>query len=142
LVAGTLRALDPDTRKTLHDEVRRTAERIAEAHRLQARVALELGPPPIVNRKASVDWVRQAVTALLGAAALVPLGNLNMAAEDFAFYLEDRQGCFFRIGACEEGGDFIPVHTPRFYAADESIFVGAAVLAESARVAAARLAAS
>jgi hippurate hydrolase len=80
------------------------------------------------------------VTSLLGPDALVPLENLNMAAEDFAFYLEDRHGCFVRIGACEEGGEFIPVHTPRFYAADESIFVGAAVLAESARIAAASLA--
>jgi hypothetical protein len=29
----------------------------------------------------------------------------------------------------------IPAHSPRFYAAEESIFIGAAVLAESARVA-------
>jgi hippurate hydrolase len=43
-------------------------------------------------------------------------------------------GCFLRVGACEAGGEAIPAHTPRFYAADESIFVGAAVLAESARV--------
>jgi hypothetical protein len=34
----------------------------------------------------------------------------------------------------------IPAHAPRFYAAEESIFVGAAVLAETARVASRALA--
>src|SRR5207244_1929482 len=40
-----------------------------------------------------------------------------------------------RIGAREPGGEPIPAHSPRFYAAEESIFVGAAVLAETARIA-------
>jgi len=37
----------------------------------------------------------------------------------------------------EEGGDFIPAHSPRFYPADGSTFVGAGVLAETAGIAAA-----
>jgi hypothetical protein len=49
--------------------------------------------------------------------------------------MERIPGCFLRIGAREVGGDVIPAHSPRFYAAEDSIFVGAAVLAESARVA-------
>jgi len=64
-----------------------------------------------------------------------------MAAEDFAWYLEHVPGCFLRIGAREDGGDPIPAHSSRFYAADEAIFTGAAVLAETARVASAALAA-
>jgi hippurate hydrolase len=63
-----------------------------------------------------------------------------MAGEDFAHYLERIPGCFMRIGAREEGGEPIPAHSPTFYAAEESIFVGAAVLAETARVASAALA--
>jgi hippurate hydrolase len=43
-------------------------------------------------------------------------------------------GCFLRIGAREPGGTPIPAHSPRFYPAEDSIFVGAAVLAECARV--------
>jgi metal-dependent amidase/aminoacylase/carboxypeptidase family protein len=57
-----------------------------------------------------------------------------MAGEDFAFYLEKIPGCFLRIGACEPGGEATPGHSPRFYPAEESIFIGAAVLAETARV--------
>jgi metal-dependent amidase/aminoacylase/carboxypeptidase family protein len=65
-----------------------------------------------------------------------------MGGEDFAYYLERHAGCFLRIGAREEGGQFIAAHTSRFHAADASIFAGAAVLAETARVASAALAAA
>jgi hippurate hydrolase len=45
-----------------------------------------------------------------------------------------------RIGARELGGAPIPAHAPKFYAAEESIFIGAAVLAEAARIASHELA--
>jgi hippurate hydrolase len=51
-------------------------------------------------------------------------------------------GCFLRIGAREPGGRPIPAHSPHFYAAEESIFVGAAVLAQTARIASAHVGAS
>ncbi|UCC71527.1 MAG: amidohydrolase [Gemmatimonadota bacterium] len=137
---GTLRSLDPKTRSVLHREVRRIAEGVAEAHGLEARVSLELGPPPLVNQSEPVEWARRAVRSILEDDALVPMGSYNMGAEDFAFYLEELTGCFLRIGAREEDGEFIPAHSSRFYAADDSIFIGAAVLAETARVAADSLA--
>jgi len=133
-LTGTLRATDPDTRRLLHDEVRRIATAVAATHRLKAVVTIELGPPPIVNPVEAASWARAAAITVLGAAAVVPLGFVNMAAEDFAYYMERMPGCFLRVGACEAGGEAIPAHTPRFYAADDSIFVGGAVLAETARV--------
>jgi amidohydrolase len=139
-LSGTLRAVDSDTRALLHREVRRLAAAIAAAHGLEAEVALEVGPPPLVNEAEPAAWARRAAEGVLGASAVVPLGSLNLAAEDFACYLERMTGCFLRIGAREEGGEAIPAHSPRFYAAQETIFVGAAVLAETARVAAAALA--
>lgn len=133
-LSGTLRATDPETRQLLHSEVRQISEAVATVHRLEARVRLELGPPPIVNPEEAAGWARQAVEGLLGPQALVPLPTLNLAGEDFAWYLERVPGCFLRIGAREPGGETIAAHTPRFYAADESTLVGAAVLAETARV--------
>jgi hippurate hydrolase len=62
-----------------------------------------------------------------------------MGGEDFAAYLEKIPGCYLRIGAREPGGRNIAAHTPYYYAAMESIFIGAAVLAESARLASAAL---
>jgi amidohydrolase len=135
VLTGTLRAVEPAVRRTLHEEVRRVAEGIAAAHRLQADVRLELGTPPLINDGRATEWARRAVESVLGESALVPLGILNLAGEDFAHYLERMPGCFVRIGAREPGGEIVPAHAPRFYAAEESLFVGAAVLAETARIA-------
>src|SRR5207248_180529 len=117
-------------------EVKRIAEGVAAVHRLDAQVKIEHGSPPVVNRPEAAAWAQQAVTSLLGKDALASLGFLNMGGEDFAYYLEKIPGCFVRVGACEPNGKAIPAHSPGFYAAEDSIFVGAAVLAETARVAA------
>ncbi|HEY9227198.1 MAG TPA: hypothetical protein VIP11_11155, partial [Gemmatimonadaceae bacterium] len=81
-----------------------------------------------------------AAISVVGAERVVPLGFLNLAGEDFAHYMERIPGCFLRIGAREPGGPVIPAHAPTFFPAEESLFVGAAVLAECARVASAALA--
>ena len=139
-LGGTLRAVDPDTRALLAAEVRALAEGIATAYGLTATVRLTLGPPPIVNPERPAAWARQAVTSLFGADAIVPLGITNMAGEDFAYYMERIPGCFMRIGARMANEPVIAAHTPQFHAAEGSLFVGAAVLAEAARLASAELA--
>ena len=139
LLTGTLRATTPETRTAIADEVKRLAESIAGAYRLTADVVVNLGTPPIVNPPVPAMWARHAATTVLGEAAVVPFGVTNMGGEDFAFYLERIPGCFMRVGAREEGGARLAAHSPRFTASEESIFVGAAVLAEAARVASSAL---
>ena len=135
LLSGTLRAVTADTRALLQEELRRITAGIAAAHRLEAHLTFDLGTPPLVNPPEPVSWAREAVSALLGPEALVPLGFLNLAGEDFAYYLERIPGCFLRIGAREPGGEPVAAHAPHFFPAEESLFVGAAVLAATARVA-------
>jgi hippurate hydrolase len=140
ILTGTVRAVDAASRRLMVDEVKRIAESTAATYRLSARVTLDLGTPPIVNPPNATAWAREAALSLLGQEGVVPLGFLNLAGEDFAHYMERIPGCFLRIGAREAGGAPIPAHAPRFYAGEESIFVGAAVLAEAARVASRELA--
>jgi hippurate hydrolase len=135
LLTGTVRAVDAPSRRLMLDEVRRIAEATAATYRLAANVKLDLGTPPIVNPPNATAWARRAAVSVLGEPSVVPLGFLNLAGEDFAHYMERIPGCFMRIGAREPGGIAIPAHAPKFYAVEESIFVGAAVLAEAARVA-------
>ena len=130
---GTIRAVDPASRAMMHQALRRLATSIAAAHGLSASVTIPEGTPPLVNAEPMARLAREAATAVLGAGALAPLGFLNMGGEDFAWYLERIPGCFLRVGAREPGGPVIAAHSPGFFAAEDSIFVGAAVLAECAR---------
>jgi amidohydrolase len=137
LLTGTVRAVDAASRALLIEELRHVSERVAEAHHLTARVTFDQGTPPVVNLPRPTAWAREAVRSVLGPGADVPLAGTNMGGEDFAFYLERMPGCFLRIGAREPGGPWLPAHSSGFYAAEESALVGAAVLAATARRAAA-----
>jgi len=141
-MTGTLRSFDPDVRIRLHDEVRRIARATAGLHKLVCDVEIESGPPPIVNPAEPVGWARGAIERLLGPASLASMPEPNMGGEDFACYLEAIPGCFLRIGAREHGGPVIPAHTPTFDVDERAIFVGAAVLAATARAASEHLATS
>ncbi len=134
-LTGTIRATSASARELLRGELTRIAQATATAYGVSATVALKGGTPPIVNPEQPAAWAREAVTAVLGADALVPLGTTNMGGEDFAVYMESIPGCFMRIGAREPGGRVIAAHSPAYYADERAIFIGAAVLAESARVA-------
>ena len=139
LLTGTIRATLPTVRSTVHNEVTRVATAVAAAHGASAKVVIDRGPPPVVNSERESTWARTAAERVLGDGSVVPFGITNMGGEDFACYLERIGGCFLRIGAREPGGEPAPAHSPGFVAAEESIFVGAAVLAECAREAAEQL---
>jgi amidohydrolase len=142
VLTGTVRTVDAASRSFLLEELRLVSESVAAAHHLTARVTFAQGTPPIVNPPGPTAWAQEAVRAVLGAGAEVPLAGTNMGGEDFAFYLERIPGCFLRIGAREPGGPWLPAHSAGFYAAEESALIGAAVLAETARRASAALWAS
>ena len=139
VLRGTLRAADAETRATLRAELRSISKHIAAAHGVEARVDVDDGVPPVINSADAASWAAHAARNVLGQDSVIPLGTTNMAAEDFASYLETIRGCFLRIGARREGENFIPAHSPEFDVAEEAIIVGAEVLAESARVASAAL---
>jgi amidohydrolase len=130
---GTMRATDDTTRALLRDALRDIAQHVAAAHGVEARVSMGMGVPPVVNGEDAARWAATAATAVLGAASIVPLGTPNMAAEDFAFYLQRIPGCFLRVGARRPGEPVIAAHSPQFDVAEEAIGIGASVLAEAAR---------
>ncbi len=140
ILTGTVRAVEPASRALMLDEVARVTRDVASGFGLEGRVMIDRGTPPIVNPPGPTGWAREAVASILGSEGLRPLGFLNLAGEDFAHYMEAIPGCFLRIGARETGGSVIPAHASTFYPAEESLFVGASVLAECARVASATLA--
>ena len=140
-LSGTVRAVEPQSRNLMLSEVERVSREVAGAYGVEAKVVVDRGTPPIVNPPLATRWAREAAHDVVGESNVVPLGFLNLAGEDFAHYMTRIPGCFLRIGAREAGGPVIPAHSPVFYPAEESLFVGAAVLAACARVASRELAA-
>jgi amidohydrolase len=141
-LSGTLRAVRPETRELLKEELKITVGAVATAHGVGADLTIRPGTPPIVNRPDAIHWAQAAVRSLAGDDALVSLPSPNLAGEDFAFYLERIRGCFLRIGARAPGDEPQVSHSPRFLPHDDTVLVGSAILAETARRASADLAAA
>lgn len=137
VLRGTVRATTAASRDLMVGEVDRLTFSVAAAYRLEAVVDWGGRTPPVVNSPDGAQWAATAALRVLGARAVVPLGTTNMGGEDFAFYLERLPGCFLRVGAREPGGERTAAHSPRFQPAEGALFIGAAVLAECARVASA-----
>lgn len=137
--SGTIRATTPETRALLCAEVERRAHAVAAVHDLAATVTITQGTPPLMNGARAASWAQAAAAALLGESALRTLPVANMGGEDFAFYTDRIEGCFMRVGTWRPGRSRDGVHTPRFDPDEDALFIAAAVLAESARVASAAL---
>ena len=138
-LSGTLRAADSATRDLLHSQLHQIAHAVAGAHGLVAELEVRAGTPPVINDGEIVEWACQATRTVLSEAALTTLPFPNLGGEDFAFYLERVPGCFLRIGGRLPHQDPIPAHTSQFLPDDGAVFIGAAVLAEVARVASDRV---
>lgn len=125
-MAGTIRTLDSEMQKDVHNKIRLTATKIAESMGATAEVTIDTKTPVTYNTPA---LVRQMLPSLEKAAGK---GNVFDAewvtgAEDFAFYGEKAPAFFFFIGGMPKGGDPKTVpshHTPDFYIDDSRLDVG------------------
>ena len=99
--------------------MRRIAQGIAAAAGATAEVEYRRFCPPVVNGEAEAALVREAATRVVGAARVLTSGRPSLAAEDFAYLLAQRPGCFFWLGnGPAEGGRNL--HSP-YYDFDDAI---------------------
>lgn len=102
---GTIRALSEDTRARVHEALATLASGIAAAHGATAHVEREPGFPVTVCDPRMVALGRAAVEEMFGADAFETLPNPLMAAEDFAYVLQQVPGAMLFLGAARAGVD-------------------------------------
>jgi hippurate hydrolase len=98
------------------------------------KVEIIKGYPAVTNTCDESEIARTAVKNIIGNEALVDTQFASMGGEDFSFYLEKIPGCLVRLGAQKEGFANIPAHSATFDFDENALGVGAAFLAEAARL--------
>ncbi len=131
VLEGTVRTVDKDQRAACLDRLRTIAESTAAAMGCEARVLIHRGIPPVVNDELTARICRSRAEGLLGADRVTEL-PVDTISEDFSFYGQRVPGCYIGIGVGGPGGAFAPLHSDRFFPADELLPLGAAVFAEMA----------
>jgi hippurate hydrolase len=124
VMRGTTRAFRPEVRDALEPTIRRIAEGIAAANGATANVWYERGYPPTVNTAKETEIAARTAIDVVGTANVDRDPTPTMGAEDFAFMLEQRPGCYIWIGN-GPGENGRVLHSPHYDFNDEILPVGA-----------------
>ena len=123
-IGGTVRAFRPEVRDSIEAAMERQCAGIATAHGVQASLAYRRGYPPTVNTVAEAEACRQVLDGLVGTDRVRTDANPSMGAEDFAYMLREKPGCYVWIGnGLAEGGCML--HNPHYDFNDGVLTLGA-----------------
>jgi amidohydrolase len=111
---GTFRTMDEQWRTEAHKRIKKMAEGIAESMGGSCEFNIVRGYPFLVNEEKLTASARGFAEDYLGKENVLDL-DIWMAAEDFAYYSQAADSCFYRLGTRNESrGITSSVHTPTF----------------------------
>jgi len=126
---GTFRTMDEEWRAKAHDKMKRMAEGIAEAMGGSCDFNIVRGYPFLINAEQLTAEVRAHAEDYLGKENVLDL-DIWMAAEDFAYYSQVSDACFYRLGTGNKArGISSSVHTPTFDVDEESLKLSTGLMA-------------
>jgi amidohydrolase len=129
---GTLRTLDGGVREQTIGHVRRIAEGVGQTCQTSITVEFAEGTKSVRNDPAMTDLLRQAAASVVGRESIDAIPRPSMGSEDFANYLDRILGAMFRLGCASERAGRSGLHTPTFDVDEESLRIGAKILARTA----------
>ena len=128
-IQGTFRTLDEAWRAKAHEKMRQIAEGIVEGMGGQLDFEIRKGYPFLKNNPELTARSVEAARDYLGAENVLDL-DIWMAAEDFAYFSQEIDGCFYRLGTRNEArGITSGVHTPTFDIEEEALEIGSGLMA-------------
>ena len=128
-IQGTFRTLDEDWRAKAHEKMLSIAHGIVEGMGGEVDFDIKQGYPFLKNDPELTQRSHLAAIEYLGEENVLDL-DIWMAAEDFAFYSQEIEGCFYRLGTRNEAkGITSGVHTPTFDIDEDALEIGSGLMA-------------
>jgi amidohydrolase len=123
-IQGTFRCMDEEWREDGLRRMKKMAEGITEAMGGVCDFEIVKGYPFLKNHPELTRRVKNEATAYMGKENIIDL-DLWMAGEDFAFYSQVVDSCFYRLGTRNEARGIVSgVHTPTFDIDETSLEIG------------------
>ncbi len=125
ILRGTARAFRPEVQDRIEEAMQRICAGVAESFGCAIALRYERGYPPTINAPEPTETCRRVAAALVGRENVLTDLQPTMGAEDFAYMLQVRPGCYAWIGnGPAEGGCML--HSPHYDFNDEVIPLGVA----------------
>ena len=119
-ITGTFRAFTMETRNFIMEKLIHLTHSISATFGATAQInIIPGGTPPVVNNVAVTNQVTQILKDNITNREIVPFEKV-MLAEDFAFYLQQKEGNYFVVGMGGEKSAY-PHHHPKFDIDEEEI---------------------
>ncbi|MHB8206636.1 M20 metallopeptidase family protein [Mucilaginibacter sp.] len=126
---GTFRTMDEKWRAEAHIKMKKLAEGIAESMGGSCDFNIMKGYPFLVNEEKLTASARGFAEEYLGKENVLDL-DIWMAAEDFAYYSQVADSCFYRLGTRNESrGITSSVHTPTFDVEESALQLSTGLMA-------------
>ncbi len=125
---GTFRTMDEEWRASAHQKMKKMAEGIAEAMGGSCEFNIMKGYPFLKNNPELTRQMKHLAVEYMGKENVLDL-DIWMAAEDFSYYTQHIDACFYRLGTRnEQKGIISSVHTPTFDIDEAALEVGAGLM--------------
>jgi amidohydrolase len=126
---GTFRTMDEAWRADAHKKMKKMAEGIAESFGGSVDFNIMKGYPFLINEEKLTASTRAHAEDYLGKENVEDL-DIWMAAEDFAYYSQVADSCFYRLGTRNESrGITSSVHTPTFDVEEDAFKISTGLMA-------------
>lgn len=132
LLDGTVRTLNENTRDMIEETMRKLLDALCLQSGATAEIVYGRGYPALVNHEEDAALIRKTAASLFGGDSVVDVQEPAMPAEDFSFYLKEKNGAFVWLGTAEDGKEAWPLHNCHFDVNEDILWRGAALLAQTA----------
>ena len=124
LMDGTIRTFDDKMQKKLHEKIKLTVAKIAEANGATAEATITRGYPVTYNNPALTQQMASTLARVAGEQNIIITEAVTMA-EDFSFFQQKAPGVFIFLGAypADMNLEKRPVHHTADFMIDEKSFV-------------------
>lgn len=123
-LTGTVRSTDPELRQQLPKKIERIVAGITAGYDADYKLDYNFGYPVLSNTSALVDQLQPVVEKIPDVSQVKRLTETSLGAEDFAYYLQQVPGVFFRLGAAQPGQKYYSAHHPKFDFDEAALKVG------------------
>jgi hippurate hydrolase len=128
-LGGTVRAFREPVQAQVEADLRRYCQGIGAAHGVDMQLDYRRGYPPTINTATESEQCRETLCGLIGSDNVRTDLNPSMGAEDFAFMLRQRPGCYVWIGNGLAAGGCM-LHNPHYDFNDAILPLGASYWVE------------
>jgi hippurate hydrolase len=132
VLRGTIRTFKPEVQQAVERHIERLCTGIGATFGAQISVRFDHRYPPTVNSVAETGHCQAAASKVIGTANVLTDVLPSMGAEDFAYMLQEKPGCYVWLGnGPGEGG--CTLHNPHYDFNDDIIQIGVSYWAELVR---------